>query len=104
MRLDKMLLIKGMEYFDFGMLTVNLCHVSKILFFSIAHKTYIGFLYLEFTHNNSVLNVFCHILLTKTRKLHQQEVEMGKRSLLGFLTNNKTFNKCMQDRKNIFKY
>ena len=102
MRLDKMLLMKGMEYFDFGMLTIFLCRliISKILFSFNSSQDLYWFLYLDFTHNNSVLNVFCHILLRKSRKLHQQEIEMGERKgLLGLLTNNKTLNKCMQDRK-----
>lgn len=49
-RLDRVVLMKGFERYDSG------------------HRKYIGFLYLEYSLNNAVLNVFCEELLKVVAK------------------------------------
>lgn len=44
------------------------CMSDTICFLSAGNKTYVAFLYLEHTQNNSVLNVFVNLLLDSRRK------------------------------------
>lgn len=67
-RLDRVVLMKGFERFDKG------------------HKSYIGFLYLEHTLNNSVLKLFAELLLegrTKRRAEEARAVRDDKATPLG---------------------
>jgi hypothetical protein len=50
MKLDRPLLMKGFESFD------------------RAHNTYLGFLWLEYSQNNSIVNVFCDELWRSVKK------------------------------------
>ena len=37
----------------------------------IAHRTYTGMIYLDYAQNNSILNVFCYLLLEEIRRKKQ---------------------------------
>lgn len=49
------------------------CDISNRLTLFVGHKTYIGFLYLEHTLNNPVLNVFASMLLEAVEKKKERK-------------------------------
>ena len=63
MRMDRVVLMKGFERFDFGESEKNGTSLwQPIILFCSAHKTYIGFIYLDYIQNHSVVNTFVILL------------------------------------------
>ena len=63
MRMDRVVLMKGFERFDFGESEKNGTSLwQPIILFCSAHKTYIGFIYLDYIQNHSVMNTFAILL------------------------------------------
>ncbi len=44
----------------------------EYIYFSSAHTSYLGFIYLDATYNNAVMHVFLHLLQRETKQIPEE--------------------------------